>query len=107
MSQSGLYAIRAAAALARLPAGACAGAGRVAEAAGIPPSDLVKVLQSLARAGVVASRKGPGGGFRLSRPRVAPADDPRRLRRGRVERAGRGVPFDRHETAPTETPVKT
>jgi Rrf2 family protein len=86
ITQSGLYAIRAAAALAQLPDGACKGAGRIARSAGLPASYSVKLLQVLARAGVVAAQKGPGGGFRLSRPAaqvtlwdvLEPVDDPAR-----------------------------
>jgi Rrf2 family protein len=67
ISQSGLYAIRAAAALARLPDGKRAGARQLADDAGVPASYLIKVLQALVQAGLVASQKGPGGGFRLAR----------------------------------------
>lgn len=68
ISQSGLYAIRAAAALARIPLGRRADARQVARAAGVPVSYVPKVLQALGQAGIVSSRKGPGGGFHLARP---------------------------------------
>lgn len=68
ISQSGLYAIRAAAALARIPLGRRTDARQVARAAGVPVSYVPKVLQALAQAGIVSSRKGPGGGFHLARP---------------------------------------
>jgi Rrf2 family protein len=68
LSRTGIHAIRATAVLARLPEGECRGAQQVAADAGLPASYVTKVLQVLARAGVVESRKGPGGGFRLARP---------------------------------------
>lgn len=66
---SGRYAIRALVCLAAnstpeqpLPANS------VAEAEGIPPFYLAKVLQDLARAGLVSSTRGRRGGFHLGRP---------------------------------------
>ncbi len=47
-------------------------AANIAEATQVPSGYMSKVLQSLARAGVVASQRGPSGGFVL-------ADSPRRL----------------------------
>jgi Rrf2 family protein len=41
---------------------------KVAEAEGIPSSFLAKVLQKLAKEGLLRSSKGPGGGFALGRP---------------------------------------
>lgn len=67
-SRSGLYAIRATAMLAGLPEGAYEGTQQIAAAADVPPSYLSKLLQALGRAGLVDSHKGPGGGFRLTRP---------------------------------------
>lgn len=43
-------------------------ATRLAELHDLPPSSLTKVLQHLARAGLVASTSGPTGGFVLARP---------------------------------------
>jgi len=60
------YAIRAVTFLARYPGGAAPGAV-VAEEEGIPAPVLGKVLQELARKGLLESRRGPGGGFRLAR----------------------------------------
>lgn len=40
----------------------------LAEATGVPPRYLYRVLQALARAGIVQSRSGPGGGYQLARP---------------------------------------
>jgi Rrf2 family protein len=54
--------------LGRLPAGEHVGANRVAGEIQAPPNYLGKLLQTLAREGVVFSQKGIGGGFRLARP---------------------------------------
>jgi len=67
ISKTGLHAVRAMAALARLPEGAYAGAAGVARDIGAPPNYLSKLLQNLAREGLVQSQKGQGGGFRLAR----------------------------------------
>ena len=40
----------------------------LAQQAGLTAPYLAKVFQSLCRSGIVASRKGPGGGYRLERP---------------------------------------
>ena len=59
------YAIRALVFLARFPDH---GAGReIAKAEGLPAPVLGKVLQELVRKGLLESRRGPGGGFRLAR----------------------------------------
>lgn len=42
-------------------------AGEIAGAQGIPPTFLAKILQKLVRAGILASARGVGGGFRLLR----------------------------------------
>lgn len=68
LTRTGLHAIRAMAVLGRLPAGTYAGAGHVAAEIGAPPNYLGKMLQSLARLGLVESQKGLGGGFRLAKP---------------------------------------
>ncbi len=54
-------------ALARLPEGTYAGATSIAKEIGAPPNYLGKLLQSLAREGLVQSQKGLGGGFQLTR----------------------------------------
>ena len=69
-TESGKYAIRA---VARIAAQAAAGrdlssAAQIAEAEGIPPFYMSKVLKKLASAGVLESVRGRGGGFRLRRP---------------------------------------
>jgi Rrf2 family transcriptional regulator, iron-sulfur cluster assembly transcription factor len=60
------YAIRALTSLAVAPGGA-ARAEEIAQAEGIPLPILSKVLQDLVRKGLLVSRRGPGGGFRLAR----------------------------------------
>lgn len=68
ITKTALHAIRALACLAELPAGEYAGAAAVADRIGAPSNYLGKLLQQLARVGVVRSRKGAGGGFALARP---------------------------------------
>jgi len=67
ITRTGLHAVRAMAVLARLPDGAYAGAVAVAREIDAPPNYLSKLLQNLARHGLVRSQKGLGGGFRLAR----------------------------------------
>ncbi|MFQ5742949.1 MAG: RrF2 family transcriptional regulator [Acidobacteriota bacterium] len=67
-TDSGKYAIRAMTYLASRPADQLPiSASDVAEAEGIPPFYLAKVLQDLARDGILASVRGRGGGFLLKR----------------------------------------
>ncbi len=61
------YAIRALAFLASTPKGNAARAQQIARAESIPAPVLGKILQELARKGLLKSRRGPGGGFRLAR----------------------------------------
>jgi Rrf2 family transcriptional regulator, iron-sulfur cluster assembly transcription factor len=61
------YAIRALAHLARLRNAGAAQAREIAKAEGLPAPVLGKVLQELVRKGLLESRRGPGGGFRLAR----------------------------------------
>jgi len=68
-TDSGKYAIRALVYLAgrsdeELPVSAA----EVAESEDIPPYYLAKVMQDLARAGLLRSVRGRGGGFALKRP---------------------------------------
>jgi Rrf2 family protein len=67
LSKTGLHAVRAVVALARLPAESYAGAARIAQEIGAPQNYLGKLLKALAAEGVVESQKGLGGGFRLAR----------------------------------------
>jgi len=61
------YAIRALVFLARFPDHGAARGMEIAKAEGLPAPVLGKVLQELARKGLLESRRGPGGGFRLAR----------------------------------------
>jgi Rrf2 family protein len=61
------YAIRALAFLARFPADGAAQGKEIAKAERLPAPVLGKVLQELVRKGLLESRRGPGGGFRLAR----------------------------------------
>ncbi len=64
-------AIRAMAYLARQPQDRLISVGEVAKAENLAAPFLARTLFQLAKAGLVLSRKGPGGGFRLARPAVA------------------------------------
>lgn len=67
-SQSCQYALRALIYLSAQPAGALTTVREISAHEGLPKQFLAKLLQALARAGVVGSLKGPGGGFALSQP---------------------------------------
>ena len=64
---TGEYALRAMAHLAELPPGQYVLAQNVGKELAIPPNYLSKVLQSLARHGLLESQRGRNGGFRLQR----------------------------------------
>jgi len=66
ISRSGIHAVRAVSSLARLGEGEFAGAAALGRAIGAPGNYLGKLLQGLGRAGIVESRRGAGGGFRLA-----------------------------------------
>jgi len=66
ISKTGLHAIHAMCALAKLPDGEWVGTPLIAEEIGAPRNYLGKLLQTLARQGLVESQKGLGGGFRLA-----------------------------------------
>jgi len=70
-SSSGKYAIRACIHLAQLPQGHNALAKDVAQVEGVPAPFMAKILQQLARKGLLNSRTGPTGGFSL---RMAASD---------------------------------
>lgn len=70
ISQTAEYALRAIVWLARDP-GTPLGTPRIARATHVPAGYLCRVLQALARAGLVESNPGRSGGFRLMR---APRD---------------------------------
>jgi Rrf2 family protein len=59
------YAIRVMIHMAGLPAGSTVRLRTLATAVAVPESFLAKVLQTLTRAGLVTSRRGPEGGFEL------------------------------------------
>jgi Rrf2 family protein len=67
LSKTGLHAVRALVALAKLPEGMYAGAARIAQEIAAPQNYLGKLLKALAEEGLVESQKGLGGGFRLAR----------------------------------------
>jgi Rrf2 family iron-sulfur cluster assembly transcriptional regulator len=67
LSQTSEHAIRAVLFLAQQPRGESVSADRVAAALGAPANYLGKTLQTLARRGLLASARGPAGGFRLLR----------------------------------------
>jgi Rrf2 family protein len=70
-SRSAEYAIRAFVHLAQVPEGKFAMVKNIAEQEEIPAHFLAKILQQLARKGLLRSSKGPTGGFAL---RVTPAE---------------------------------
>jgi len=67
ISQTAEYALRAVVWLASHDQGPL-GAPRIAAGARVPAGYLAKVMQMLARAGLVASSPGRSGGFQLTRP---------------------------------------
>jgi Rrf2 family iron-sulfur cluster assembly transcriptional regulator len=60
------YAIRAVCHIGHLPPGSKAQVKEISEALDIPQAFLSKILQDLARKGILSSTKGPGGGFSLN-----------------------------------------
>jgi|SRR5215213_3019306 len=66
LSQTSEHAIRALLYLAQRPGGPVP-AERIARALGAPANYLAKTLNALAKEGIVASTRGPAGGFRLHR----------------------------------------
>ena len=67
-SRSAEYAIRAFVNLAQVPSGKYAMVKNIAQQEGIPTHFLAKILQQLARKGLLRSSKGPTGGFSLRTP---------------------------------------
>lgn len=68
LSQTSRYALRAALHLAQAGPERPVPAEEIARALGVPRNYLSKTLHQLARAGVLESVRGPGGGFRLAAP---------------------------------------
>lgn len=67
ISKTSVHALSAVAVLAELAEGEYMGAAPLARKIGAPENYLGKLLQGLAKGGVVVARKGVGGGFRLAR----------------------------------------
>lgn len=68
LSRSTDYALMALSDLAALPADETLSARRVAAGRGLPADLVAKILQGLRRAGLVSTRQGVLGGYRLTRP---------------------------------------
>jgi Rrf2 family transcriptional regulator, iron-sulfur cluster assembly transcription factor len=102
LSQTGEYALRAMVHLAQAEEeGARIQADEVAEALQIPRNYLSKILHTLGRKGLLASTRGPGGGFRLAVPpaelplaRIVEIFDPQLLAEDRRCLMGREVCSD-------------
>lgn len=67
LSKTSIHAIRAVVALADLPDGTYGGTAKLAKQIAAPPNYLGKLLQQLARHGLLHSQKGLSGGFCLAR----------------------------------------
>ena len=65
VSQAAEYALRALLCLAECPAGTALTTQQIAERARIPSGYLAKILQTLAKAGLLSSQRGINGGFCL------------------------------------------
>jgi Rrf2 family protein len=83
LSNKGRYAVRALFDIAYFNEGRATQAKDIAERQGIPPRFLEQIFQDLKRAGIVASKRGPQGGYAL-------AGDAREIRLGDVVRALEG-----------------
>ncbi|MET0410693.1 MAG: Rrf2 family transcriptional regulator [Polyangiaceae bacterium] len=83
LSNKGRYAVRALFDIAFFNDGRATQAKDIAERQGIPPRFLEQIFQDLKRAGIVASKRGPQGGYAL-------AGDARQIRVGDVVRALEG-----------------
>ncbi len=71
LSTTAEHALRAIVYIARYPDQAPLAADTIAEALGAPRNYLAKTLHALAKAGILRSSRGPGGGFSL----IMPAED--------------------------------
>lgn len=89
LSQTGTYALRTVVLIASRGGSGAVSVEEIAAELGVPRNYLSKTLHQLARAGVLSSTRGPGGGFRLAVP-------PARLRLARVIE-----PFDSLGAGPT------
>jgi Rrf2 family transcriptional regulator, iron-sulfur cluster assembly transcription factor len=88
LSNKGRYGVRALFDLAFHGGGAAAQIREIAERQSIPPRFLEQIFQDLRRAGLVSSKRGPRGGYQLTRP-------PREITLGDIIRAleGKLSPF--------------
>ncbi len=68
LSNKGRYGVRALFDLAFHGEGACSQIRDIAERQSIPPRFLEQIFQDLRRAGLVSSKRGPRGGYQLTRP---------------------------------------
>src|SRR5262245_49375988 len=68
LTRASSYALAAAVYLARQKNGTPVSSQVMAEADGTPERFLLKLLKPLVSAGLLRSRKGPGGGYALARP---------------------------------------
>lgn len=68
LTKDGEYAIRAILYLASQPEEKLILVNEISEAQDVPRSYLSKIMQQLTKSGIVRSRRGAKGGFRLSRP---------------------------------------
>jgi Rrf2 family protein len=68
LTRASNYAVQAIVAMAAQHDGMPVAAHLTAQAQGIPDRFLLKILLPLVSAGVLYSRKGPGGGYHLARP---------------------------------------
>jgi Rrf2 family protein len=68
LTNKGKYGLKALIALAKLPQGQTLFSGEIALANNIPKKFLDTILLELRNAGIVRSKKGPTGGYSLSRP---------------------------------------
>jgi Rrf2 family protein len=68
LSKSADYGLMAMRHLALLPSGCCCSARELAQGHGIPPALMAKLLQRLARKGLLAATHGIKGGYRIARP---------------------------------------
>lgn len=98
LSNKGRYAVRALFDIAYFNDGEATQAKDIAERQGIPPRFLEQIFQDLKRAGIVGSKRGPQGGYRL-------AGDASSVRLGDVIRALEGplVLGDTSAVSPPET----
>lgn len=67
LSKSADYGLMAMRHLSLLPRGCCCSARELAQGHGIPPALMAKLMQRLARSGLVAATHGIKGGYRIAR----------------------------------------